>query len=91
MTPSHARKKGKRYRYYLSSPLIQGQAERAGSVRRVPATEVEALVVGAVRKRLKDSTATTDRDLINTYVARVEVQAETTRDQIGSKERSAQQ
>ena len=75
MTPSHARKKGKRYRYYLSSPLIQGQAERAGSVRRVPATEVEALVVGAVRKRLKDSTATTDRDLINTYVARVEVQA----------------
>jgi hypothetical protein len=49
MTPSHARKKGKRYRYYLSSPLIQGQAERAGSVRRVPATEVEALDHGAVR------------------------------------------
>ena len=75
MTPSHARKKGKRYRYYLSSPLVQGQAERAGSVRRVPATEVEALVVDAVRRRLKDSTATTDRDLVNTHVARVEVQA----------------
>ena len=85
MTPSHARKKGKRYRYYLSSPLIQGQAERAGSVRRVPAPEIETLVIDAVRKRLKESTAATDRDLINTHVARVEVQAEQTRDQIGRK------
>jgi site-specific DNA recombinase len=75
MTPSHARKNGKRYRYYLSSPLIQGQPERAGSVRRVPAPEVETLVIDAVRKRLKDSTAVPDCDLVNTYVARVEVQA----------------
>jgi site-specific DNA recombinase len=51
MTPSHARKNGKRYRYYISSPLIQGQAERAGSVRRVPASEIETLVIDAVRKR----------------------------------------
>jgi len=75
MTPSHARKNGKRYRYYLSSPLIQGQAERAGSVRRVSAPEIETLVIDAVRKRLKDPTAVTDYDLVNTYVARVEVQA----------------
>ena len=76
MTPSHARKKGKRYRYYLSSPLIQGQAERAGSIRRVSAPEVETVVIDAVRKRLKDSTAITDHDLVNTHVARVEVHAE---------------
>ena len=76
MTPSSARKKGKRYRYYLSSPLIQGQAERAGSVRRVPAPEVETLVIDAVRKRLNGFTATTDRDLVNTHVDRVEVHAE---------------
>ena len=75
MTPSHARKNGKRYRYYISSPLIQGQAQRAGSVRRVPAREVEELVIKAVRKRLKDPTAPTGRDLINGYVARVDVQA----------------
>jgi site-specific DNA recombinase len=75
MTPSHARKKGKKYRYYLSSPLVQGQAERAGSVRRVPATEVEALVVDAVRKRFNDSNAVTEYDLVNNHVARVEVQA----------------
>ena len=53
MTPSYARKNGKRYRYYLSSPLSQGQAEHAGSVRRVPASEIETLVIDAVRKRLK--------------------------------------
>jgi site-specific DNA recombinase len=76
MTPSHARKKGKKYRYYLSSPLVQGQAERAGSVRRVPATEVEALVVDAVRKRFNDSNAVTEYDLVNNHVARVEVQTE---------------
>ena len=75
MTPSYASKKGKRYRYYLSSPLVQGHAERAGSVRRVPASEIETLVTDAVRKRRKDLTAVTDCELINTYVARVEVQA----------------
>ena len=75
MTPSHARKKGKRYRYYISFPLVQGQAERAGSVSRIPASEIEALVIDAVRKRLKDPTAATDRDLVNTHVVRVEVHA----------------
>jgi hypothetical protein len=75
MTPSHARKNGKRYRYYLSAALIQGQTDRAGSVRRVPAPEVEALVVDAVRKRLKEPTATTDHKLISENVGRVEIHA----------------
>ena len=75
MTPSHASKNGRKYRYYLSSPLIQGQAQRAGSVRRVPAPEIETLVIDAVRKRLKDSAAITDCDIVNTHLARVEVQA----------------
>jgi hypothetical protein len=35
MSPSHARKQGIKYRYYVSSPLLQGEAGRAGSVRRV--------------------------------------------------------
>jgi site-specific DNA recombinase len=55
MTPTQTRKSGRRYRYYFSSSLIQGQPEKAGSVRRVPAPEVEALVIDAVRKRLKVS------------------------------------
>src|SRR5205085_532110 len=44
MTPTHAVKKGRRYRYYVSHPLIT-QA-RAGSPDglRVPAPEIEQLV-----------------------------------------------
>jgi hypothetical protein len=49
-------------------------AERAGSVRRVPATDVEALVIRSVREHLKPSQTIDDRSLINTQVARVEVQ-----------------
>ena len=36
MSPSHARKRGIKYRYYLSTALIQGRVERAESIRRVP-------------------------------------------------------
>jgi site-specific DNA recombinase len=76
MSPSHARKQGIRYRYYVSSPLLHGQAERAGSVRRVPAAEIEALVGRAVREHLEDSADTDDRDLISSRVVRVEIQAD---------------
>jgi site-specific DNA recombinase len=76
MSPSHARKLGIKYRYYVSSPLLHGQAERAGSVRRVPAAEIEALVGRAVREHLGDSTQTDDRDFISTHVVRVEVQSD---------------
>jgi site-specific DNA recombinase len=76
MTPTHARKGRIKYRYYLSSPLLHGQPGRVGSVRRVPAAEVEALVECAVREHLEDSTPTDDRDLISTHVVRVEVQSD---------------
>jgi site-specific DNA recombinase len=75
MTPSHTRKGNVRYRYYLSSALVQGAAERAGSVRRVPATAVEAVVIRSVREHLKLSQSIDDRTLINTRVSGVEVQA----------------
>jgi len=75
MSPSHARKQGIRYRYYVSSSLLQGHAGDAGSVRRVPAAVVEALVSQAVREHLKDS-ASPDVDLIRAHVARVDVQAD---------------
>jgi site-specific DNA recombinase len=75
MTPSHARKGGIKYRYYLSSPLLHGQPGRVGLVRRVPAAEIEALVECAVREHLGDPTESEDRDLIRNHVVRVEVQA----------------
>jgi site-specific DNA recombinase len=76
MSPSHARKRGVKYRYYLSSALLHGQAEHAGSIRRVPATEIEALVIKSVREHLKPLPRMDDRSLIENHVARVEVQPE---------------
>ena len=76
MSPSHARKGGVKYRYYLSYSLLQGQPARAGSVRRVPASEIEALVVRALREHLKPTSPTADRNLIDTHLERVEVQQE---------------
>src|SRR5712691_11456222 len=73
MSPSHARKGGVKYRYYLSSALLQGMAGSAGSVRRVPAADIEVLVVRSVREHLKPAAPIDDRSLIETHVARVEV------------------
>jgi len=73
MTPSHARRRGIKYRYYLSSALLQGQSKSAGSISRVPAPEIEALVINSVRERLKLSPSVNDRGLIETYIARVEI------------------
>jgi hypothetical protein len=49
MSPSQSRKGAARHRYYVSSALIQGQPQSAGSVARVPATKIEAVVLDAVR------------------------------------------
>jgi hypothetical protein len=76
MSPSHSRKGGIKYRYYLSSPILNGAPERAGSVPRVPASDIEELVVRSVREHLKLSEPTDDRGLVNTHVERIEVQPE---------------
>ena len=52
MTPTYAVKKGVRYRYYISAPLIQGQSDKAAKLNRVPAVEIEKLIISAVRKHL---------------------------------------
>ncbi len=75
MTPSHVRKRGIKYRYYLSSALLQGQPERAGAVSRIPAAEIERLVTRSVRDYLNQSAEIEDSVLINSHVARIEVQA----------------
>jgi site-specific DNA recombinase len=76
MTPSHARKGKMKYRYYLSSALLHGAANRAGSVSRVPAAEIEALVIGTLREHLKPLPPVDDRSLVKDFVAGVEIQRE---------------
>ena len=76
MTPSHARKEGIKYRYYISSALLQGRAKQAGTVSRIPADEIEALVAKSVRGHLNASTEIEDTALVHNHVARVEVQSD---------------
>jgi site-specific DNA recombinase len=75
MTPSHSRKQGLRYRYYVSSALIQGQQELVGSVTRVPAAEIESLVSAAVGQQFANEPAACVRELVRNHVARVDVTA----------------
>jgi site-specific DNA recombinase len=49
MSPSHAAKDGRRWRYYVSQAVLQGRKHEAGSVARVPALEIERQVAEAVR------------------------------------------
>ena len=49
MSPSHAAKGGRRYRYYVSQAILQGRKDDAGSIVRVPAVEIERRVADAVR------------------------------------------
>jgi DNA invertase Pin-like site-specific DNA recombinase len=51
MTPTHTRRKGKLYRYYVSTAILRRGAA-VGAVDRVPAAEIEAAVVGEVRRLL---------------------------------------
>jgi len=44
MTPTHANKKGTRYRYYVSPGLIRGTRRQAPRGRRVPAGDLERLI-----------------------------------------------
>jgi site-specific DNA recombinase len=52
MSPTHARKGGRLYRYYVAAGLLKGDIS-AGVVRRVPAAEIEAAVVDQLRGLLR--------------------------------------
>ena len=44
-TPSHANKKGRRYRYYVSQAVIKNARKRCSGPVRIPAVEIEELVI----------------------------------------------
>ena len=83
MTPTYAVKNGVRYRYYISAPLIQGQSDKAAKLNRVPAVEIEKLIISAVRKHLgtrprnemeaENPISLNDKELISTHITRVDV------------------
>ena len=80
MTPSHAIKKGARYRYYVSCVLAQGRKELAGSVSRVAAHDVETIVRDALATLSQPpdpEPQLTERERIETYIERVTVAPDT--------------
>ncbi|MGC2777471.1 MAG: recombinase family protein [Bradyrhizobium sp.] len=52
MTPTHTRRGGKLYRYYVSTDALKRDAE-ACLVRRIPAAEIESAVIDQVRGILR--------------------------------------
>ena len=54
-SPSHAVKKGMRYRYYVNQAVIQQRDHSAGTATRLPAKEIEALVAMQIRTFLSDA------------------------------------
>src|SRR5438874_5890823 len=76
MSPSHARKRGVKYRYYLSSAMLEGRPDHSGSIRRVPAAEIEALVIRSVREHLELSDSIGDKTLVGTHIERVAIKSD---------------
>jgi hypothetical protein len=80
MTPTHTTKAGIRYRYYVSLPCLHGEAKTAkvGSVTRVPAADIEDVVVKALNQHLTSQngmpgTAITGHAAIAEFVDRIDV------------------
>ncbi|MBS0251222.1 MAG: recombinase family protein [Proteobacteria bacterium] len=49
LTPTHANKRGKRYRYYISTSLLDGKRRAGQGTFRLPAGEIEGLVLDRLR------------------------------------------
>jgi DNA invertase Pin-like site-specific DNA recombinase len=76
LSPTHANKGGVRYRYYISQAVLQKKPQERESLSRVPAAELEALVLVALRSHLTASDAgqqlpANDRDLVERHIERV--------------------
>jgi site-specific DNA recombinase len=81
MTPTHTNKRGARYRYYVSHALSQKRNGEAGSVPRVPAPEIENVVLNSLREHFEANgdreqrTVVDDRNRIERQLERIVVQA----------------
>ncbi len=53
LTPSHSKKGERRYRYYISNRLLQQSREEAPDALRIPANELEGVVIQALREFLQ--------------------------------------
>ena len=52
-TPSHSTRKGRRYRYYVSQTVIKNSGNRHTGPARIPASEIEELVLSQATSLLR--------------------------------------
>ena len=71
MTPSFSTKRGVRYRFYVSSAILSGRTDQAGSASRVAAPDLEKVITSALRERFANSGDLSDHDLISAHIERV--------------------
>ena len=76
MRPTHARRRGVKYRYYLSSALVDGRPEDAGRVSRVPAAEIEELALRSVRERCKLAEDVDARSIVEQHLKRMTIHSD---------------
>jgi DNA invertase Pin-like site-specific DNA recombinase len=76
MSPTHTRKNGVRYRYYVSQAVEQRRKGEAGSVARVPAPDIEALVGGYAAGLAGISGAMPSREVLEAQIFKVTVHAQ---------------
>jgi DNA invertase Pin-like site-specific DNA recombinase len=62
MSPSYSTKNGIRYRFYVSSALLRGRKDAAGSTARIAAAEIEGVVLAALKthQQAADTSDTVD-------------------------------
>src|SRR3979411_3014410 len=65
MIPTHATKAGIRYRYYVSLPHLRGESKTVsvGSVSRIPATDIEDVLVKSVNEHAQHGEPTSSSAL----------------------------
>src|SRR6185437_9811291 len=53
MTPTHTRKNGRLYRYYIAISTLRSGIPDTSPIRRIPAAEVEAAVVEQIKRMVQ--------------------------------------
>ena len=71
MSPSFSTKRGVRYPFYVSSTILSGRRDQAGSASRVAAPALESTIVSALRERFADAGDLSDQDLLGAHIERI--------------------
>lgn len=73
MSPSYSVKQGVRYPFYISTALLRGRRDEAGSLSRISAIDLELSVVKALRAAAPDLSELSAPELIERLVSRITV------------------